>query len=274
MKQLLLSTIALLLITSCKSDTHQSKKSGATSSQQLSKAEHLIHDMTEAIGGIDALKKLKDVEYQYTYESFDGFSDVSTERYIFDGEYSWGEYKVHKNAVMTNVEGVITQGYDGIKSWVAVDDSLSTDPAANQMSAFLRKTNFYWFCMNFKLLDPGVKHSYEGTRSVNNMAYDLVKITFEEGIGTSQDEYLLYFNPQTKLIDQFLFTVKALGIDAPLMMRLKYEEVSGVKLTTYREYAPATWEGELTSNEGWTKETSKHVKFNNGFKPADFPSVR
>lgn len=226
--------------------------------------------MISAIGGRNGLKKQKDVAFQYTYTSFDGFADVSTEKYLFDGEYSRGEYMTHKNAVMTTVDGVVVQSYDGNTSWITVDDVLFEDETANKMSAFLRKTNLYWFCMNFKLLDPGVRHNYEGIRRVNNIDYELVRIIFEEGVGTSQDEFLLYLNPQTKLIDQFLFTVKALGIESPLMMRVKYEDISGIKLTTYREYAPANWQGELTSDEGWTTQVSEHIKFNNGFELLDF----
>lgn len=230
--------------------------------------------MVSAVGGKDALKEQRDVTFQYTYTSFDGFADVSTEKYLFDREYSRGEYTTHKNAVMTTVDGVVVQGFDGDASWITVDDILFEDEKANKMSAFLRKTNLYWFCMNFKLLDPGVRHSYEGTRRANDIDYEMVRITFEEGIGTSQDEFLLYLNPQTKLIDQFLFTVKALGIKSPLMMRVKYEDISGIKLTTYREYAPANWQGELTSDEGWTTQVSNDIKFNNGFTPEDFRSTK
>ncbi|MCE7995084.1 MAG: hypothetical protein HEP71_24105 [Roseivirga sp.] len=273
-RQLLYCCATLLFISSCQSKSNQSGNKENTAPKKLSKAEALIHETVSAVGGANALKELKDVEFQYTYTSFDGFADVSTERYLFDGEYSRGEYTTHKNAVMTTVDGVVTQGYDGNTSWVTVGNAFFEDETANKMSAFLRKTNLYWFCMNFKLLDPGVEHSYEGTRRANDIDYELVRISFEEGIGTSEDEFLLYLNPHTKLIDQFLFTVKALGIESPLMMRVKYEEVSGVKLTTYREYAPANWQGELTSDEGWTTQVSSNIQFNNGFTPDDFRSLK
>ncbi len=270
LKHLSACLFLLFLASGCLSNGNQSEKDHNTSSTQQTKARQLILEMISAAGGVEALKNLKDVSYQYTYTSFDGFADISTERYIFDGEYSWAQYTEHNNAVMTNTEGIITQGYDGIEGWVAVDGVTSKDRAAIQMSTFFRKTNFYWFCMNFKLLDPGVIHLYEGTREVNDINYEMVRISFEKQAGSTTDEFLLYLNPETKLIDQFLFTVKALGINTPLMMKLRYEEFSGAKLTTYRAYAPANWQGELTSDEGWTTQISDNIQFNNGFKPSVF----
>lgn len=270
MKQPYFCFIILLLLANCTSYKNRSEELSDKTDQQTSKATRLIMDMTSAVGGKEGLKNLKDVSYEYTYTSFDGFSDISTERYIFDGEYSWGRYTEHNNAVMTNSEGVITQGYNGENGWVMVNHITSDDKKAIQMSTFLRKTNFYWFCMNFKLLDPGVIHSYEGTRKVNATDYEIVRIRFEKNTGKTTDEFLLYLHPETKLIDQFLFTVKALGINTPLMMRVRYEEFSGVKLTTYREYAPANWQGELTSDEGWTTQISRDIKFNNGFALSEF----
>ena len=240
------------------------------SAKPIPKAEQLIRDMVTAIGGEDALKKLKDVEYTYTYESFDGFSDVSTERYIFEGELSWAEYQEHKNAVFPNQEGLVVQGYDGKSSWVTFNGDPVEEEAPLRMADFLRKTNFYWFAMQFKLLDPGLNYSYEGSREVEGLTYEIVKVSFNENVGDVQDDYLLYINPETHLIDQFLFTVRDFGREAPLMMRVEYEEIEGVKLTTYREYALANWVGEIDAAEGWTKEISTNIKFNNGFRPENF----
>jgi len=64
----------------------------------LSKAENknpkeLIEKMTEVTGNYENLKSLKDVEYTNTVtDTASGKSDISVEKYIFDGELSWAEY--------------------------------------------------------------------------------------------------------------------------------------------------------------------------------------
>ena len=81
----------------------------------------LVERMVRTIGGKDALYKLKDVQYTYIYQDAKtGKQDVSTERYIFDGELSWAEY--HKtDCTMPDVNGTLVQSYDGKQSWTTLD---------------------------------------------------------------------------------------------------------------------------------------------------------
>jgi hypothetical protein len=130
----------------------------------------------------------------------------------------------------------VIQAYNGKDSWVTVDGKPISDPQAVKLADFSRKTNFYWFAMMFKLLDPGVTYKYEGTRNTEGKTYDLVRIGFEAGVGAVQDSYLLCLNRDTHLVDQFLFTVIDFGIKDPLLMKVTYKEVSGSKLPAYRIY--------------------------------------
>ncbi len=143
------------------------------------------------------------------------------------------------------------------------------DPQMAKFCDFLRKTNYYWFTMMFKLLDPGLNYEYNGTQNVNGADYDLVKIAFGEGIGDAQDTYVLYINPETKLVEQFLFTVMDFGIVEPFLMKVEYEEIQGLKLPAKRKYVKANWEGE-PQNDEWTAEISTNIKFNNGFDRSMF----
>ncbi len=120
-----------------------------------------------------------------------------------------------------------------------------------------------------KLLDPGLNYSYEGTQNVNGINYDLVKITFEKGVGDVSDAYLLYINPQTNLVDQFLFTVQDFGITDPFIMKFEYEEIEGVKLPVKRKYTKSNWKGEVLE-EPWNDEIMSDIKFHNGFKKSNF----
>ena len=273
MKKTLVIFLSTILIFGCSNRKDQEENTQTANNTQskapMSKAEKIITEMVDEIGGQNALKDLFDVEYTYIYESPEGHRDVSKERYIFDGELSWAEYLERSDKMMPNYQGTIIQSYNGDSTVTTVDGKQVDTPEINKRSDFLRKTNFYWFVMNFKLLDPGVNLKYNGVRLYNGINYEMVEVNFDEQTGDVQDKYLLYINPNTKLIDQFLFTVKDYGLEQPFMMRVKYEEIEGVKLTTYREYALSNWDGDIVQDQ-WTKEWSEDISFNNGFTVDDF----
>jgi len=230
----------------------------------------LIKKMVEVVGSMEDLIALKDVEYIYTYgNSLNGKQDISKERYIFEGELSWGKYLRHKGLIFPDQEGEVIQGYNGKSAWTTFDGKLVDDPEAVKMAEFVRKTNFYWFAMMPKLLDPGVHYEYKGIRKVNGLEYELVEITFGENVGDVADIYVLYINSRTHLVDQFLFTVMDWGMKEPMLMKVKYEEINGLKLPTKRMFTPANWEGEIREKI-WTDQIITDIKFNNGFLRSDF----
>jgi hypothetical protein len=225
----------------------------------------LVTKVVEAAGGVDALRAKNDVEYTYIYRNgASGKLDVSVERYVFDGERSWARYDVHEN-LPPEIEGTVVQGYDGRTTWQTADGAPATDTAQLRRADFLRKTNFYWFAMTFKLLDPGLRYSYEGQRKVGDTNYELVKITFGEGVGDVSDTYVLYIDTNTWRVDQFLFTVLDFGKTEPLLMRVRYDRVDGVLLPTERHYTASDWAGSVPRDAEWTDEISVGIRFNNGF---------
>jgi len=110
-----------------------------------------------------------------------------------------------------------------------------------------------------------VTYAYEGCRRVGDTNYELVRVGFQDGVGDVADTYLVYINPNTWRIDQFLFTVLDFGKTEPLMMKVEYERVDGVLLGTKRLYAPSSWSGEMTGKPKWTEEISVGIRFDNGF---------
>ena len=230
----------------------------------------MIEKMVEQVGSYDKLKSLNDVQYIYTTrDSVTGKSDVSTEKYLFEGELSWAEYKKHDLHVFPDQNGPVVQGYNGKDSWGMINGKLIEDPEALKIMDFMRKTNFFWFAMMQKLLDPGVNYSYEGKRKVNDIEYDIVKITYDQGVGDVSDTYLLYINPDTHLVDRFLFTVLDFNITEPYLMIVEYEEVDGVKLPVKRKATQSNWDGEVLK-DNWLEENMSEIKFNNGFEISDF----
>lgn len=133
--------------------------------------------------------------------------------------------------------------------------------------AFNRKTNFYWFTMIQKLLDPGLNYKYVKDTVIEENAYDVVDISFSSDKPT--DIYQLFINQKTNLVDQFLFTVMDFNVSEPNLMVMEYEEVQGLLIPTKRKYTKSNWNAEpLTEN--WINVNWTDIKFNNGLDKALF----
>jgi len=229
-------------------------------------AKLLIQKVVTKTGNYDLLKKLKDVEFDYTFYSpqYDK-KDISKERYIFDGEVSWGSYETHDVYVMPGKKEKVIQFYDGKNSTVmTLGEESITDQKVLRSAAFLRKANFYWFAMMPKLLDNGITYEQLDDRTHNTIRYKIVKIGFNQGVGEVQDDFILYINPETFLIDRFLFTVKGSGLGI-LLMEAQYETVNGYTFMANRKViAGANWEDSVKGHLLFEQMTD-NVKFNNGF---------
>ncbi len=238
----------------------------------VNKPETIIKAIAEASGGWNHLWNLKDVEYTYTYEQADGKKDVSLERYIFDGEYSWGKYTTHQVNVLPEGEQPIIQCFSNKKVSVSMDGKETTDEKTLGTADFLRQVNYYWFMMNFKIGDPGTTYKYLGQETLDGKVYDKLTVTYDpQKTGKeANDAYILFINPETKLIDQFYFSLPAWGInETVLLMKVKYTEIDGIQVSTHRYAYIPNDKGEYPA-EPSLSEISTNVKFNNGFKPEDF----
>lgn len=238
--------------------------------QTASKSAQLIDALVAVNGGYEKLASKKDVQFTYIYDNFDQGRDVSTERHIFDGEHSWGSYKEHKRNVLPDKEGLAIQSLVYGKPSLSLDGKEITDEKALGATVFLRKVNFYWFTMMYKLKDPGTNYKYLGTEEMNGTLYDIVSLQYNAEVTQKEknDEYILYFNPQTHLIDLFFFSIPDWGINKPILkMTLDYELVDGLYISTIRNSYGPNEKGEYELNGTYT---FKDITFNNGFKPEDF----
>ena len=118
------------------------------------KSAELLDALVAVNGGYQTLAAKKDVQFHYVYDNFDKGKDVSTERHIFHGEHSWAAYKQHDLNVMPGQKGTAMQSYVDSKPALTLDGNPITDPKAIGGTVFLRKVNFYWFTMMYKLQIP------------------------------------------------------------------------------------------------------------------------
>ncbi|WP_303319061.1 DUF6503 family protein [Flavivirga abyssicola] len=208
-------------------------------------AKEIIAQSIEAIGGSQNFYNKGSVTYDYEYRAPKGenaITLVGKETYLFDGERSYATYSTH---TLTGANGKVVEGYNGTDAWVTFDGKVSNDEQANGVARFLRKTNYYWFAMFYKLLDEGVNQELLADQKVNGKDYKRIKITFGDHVGDGQDTYIIYVNKKTKLIEQFLFTVVGFGITDPFLMTFDYETVDGIKIPTKRKYIESDWEGNV-----------------------------
>lgn len=226
----------------------------------------LVQESVDAMGGRDAFFAKEGVRYTYTYRKPNDKENVSIETYRFRDEFSEGEF-TRRDLLFPELKGKLVQIYDGKFTRTFLDGTSVTKPEVVKRSDFMRKTNFYWFTMMFKLLDPGVTYAYAGTQNVDGLDYQKVKIGFEDGIGDVKDSYLLYINPKTKLIDMFLFTVMDFGKSDPLLMKVGYETIDGIKLPAKRKYLQAKdWQANYDPDGDWIFAISTDIQFGNFIK--------
>jgi hypothetical protein len=273
MNNLKITTLIIFgaLLTACgptevkdkKVESSEAKTEVETKSPEFqNKGHELVYQMAQVTGDYEDLKNLKDVVYEYTYRTPDQKEDVSIESYIFDGELSHGKYIKHERT-LAKVEGSIEQGFNSSDFWIKIDGKESLDSNHIAAVSFTRKTNFYWFAMMQKLLDPNINYEYLGQDSAMGKSYELVKVTFKTEDNTPTDTYQLYLNPETHLVDQFLFTVVSKGVNDPILMRVTYEQFDGVQMPTYRKYTKSDWNANVIKDM-WVEEISKEMKFNQG----------
>jgi len=264
--------LSLLILCNCTSISKNQNESLEV--EKDTPARTLIKKVCAQTGTYNDLKKLNNVEYTYTIHAVNSdVKNVSKERYIFDGELSWAQYLPQDQLPIKT--DTTTQFFDGNKVTLYTNQEKTTKKSEVEFAGFVRRTNFYWFTMMQKLLDPGVNHKLLDSRMVNSTNYKIVEMTFDDGIGVVQDKYLLYINPDSYLIDQFLFTVKDLDFapDDPLLMQVEYSTVNGLKIMSQRSVRQSTWDGKADGLIIY-QQSNKNIKFNNDFDASDFFTFR
>ena len=228
--------------------------------------ESMLLAVSESCGGVDKLKSLNDVEFDYHYLHPDGTKDVSKERYIFDDEVSWAKYDIHEINVSPDLEGNIVQYYNGKNIRVYNNGSALEDTNIVGTGQFLRQANYMWFNMMFKLTDPGVICQYEGQDKIEGNEYDVVKMTYDPLVtGKEQNDiFVLYINPETRMVESFNFSLPAFGFEEPVLhAQLTYKEIDGIQVITRRIMTAPSPDG--ATMVPLVDQQLKNIKFNNGF---------
>lgn len=246
---------------------------GSLFAQSDAQGEKLLQDVVEAAGGWDKLWEQKDVSYTYDYH-YAGTDkrDLSTERYLFDGEHSWAKYTQHDINVAPGKPGEVMQSVVDGKPYIKVGGKMMDDPEMLGGTSFLRSANYFWFTMFFKMDNPGVVATSKGKETVDGKPYSVVHVTYDPaktGKGVN-DEYILYVNPETKLVDRFFFSLPAMKVNAPvILMEVDYKEINGLQIPATRRIFQPGPDGKLPAAPQLV-QTLTDIRFNNGYTAKDF----
>ncbi|HEY4642932.1 MAG TPA: hypothetical protein VII75_16450, partial [Thermoanaerobaculia bacterium] len=107
----------------------------------------------------------------------------------------------------------------------------------------------YWLLMPIKSMDPGVHREYVGERSDQcGHTWDVVKLSFDKVGLTPGDNYWMWVNRDTGIVDEWdmhLQNMKPDDIPLPVYFH-DFKRIGGLLLSTRRELRGKTSSIELT----------------------------
>ncbi|MEQ9413151.1 MAG: DUF6503 family protein [Cyclobacteriaceae bacterium] len=140
-------------------------------------------------GGLEKWRSFGTLEYDLKHEK----DSIPTEHYTLD----------LRNRKDLTVADSFQIGFDGNEVWVAPNKKTYKGRSAR----FYHNLYSYFFTIPFVVADPGVIYA-EDTLTVNGKLYDVISVSFEEGVGDAdEDAYKMLIDPTTKRFEILLYTV-------------------------------------------------------------------
>jgi uncharacterized protein DUF6503 len=124
-----------------------------------------------------------------------------------------------------------TIGFDGNELWLLQKDT--TTYKGNPR--FYYNLMFYFYAMPFILADDGISYKDVNPLTFEGKDYPGIHISYDAGIGeSSEDEYILYYNPETYKMEWLGYTVtyfsKEKGKEFHFIKYGDWQSVEGLKL--------------------------------------------
>ena len=155
--------------------------------------------------------------------------------------------------------------WDGREAWIWPPDAPKINPR------FWALTGYYFQMIPFVLADPGLKYEKLPDAELDGTAYDMVKVTFDNGVGDAPgDAYTLYIGKRDRMVRAIRYTVtyysrsgqakkakKAGGPAETLFYYDDYVEVGGLKTPTrFRGFNFVGGQAGEFKNEAWATSIS------------------
>ena len=161
------------------SDQVNARVAQAEERLNASEAGRRIWQAMEAHGGLSTWYANGPLYFQFNYQPLDD----GTPRNTYEVANYWSAQTRHQLAEDTTVQ----YGWDGQQAW-------ATDTAAIPYNVrFWSLTPYYFVGIPFVLGDEGVNLESLGEDTFEEKTYDLVKVTFGEGVGDAPDDYYVIY---------------------------------------------------------------------------------
>lgn len=189
------------------------------------KAQKIADQVMDALGGRDRWDRARFVHFTFSRQ---GKSlDITWDRY--DGRY---------RLEATNDAGLPFVVVMNLKTRQgnAVLDGRPLEGA--ELSEYLNRAarmwagETYWLLMPYKLRDPGAVLVYEGEETVGNTVYDKLHLSFEKVGFTPGDQFTVYVNRGTHLVDRWQFKLES-GFEGDFQWS-NWQRFGGILLATER----------------------------------------
>ena len=172
----------------------------------------------EAHGGLDRWQTYKGLEYDLAVQRG---KESTLEHSVLDLQHRY------ERIMYSTYE----MGYDGEEYWYHADSIPEDHPDPR----FYVNLQFYFFALPFVLGDPGINYEDIGQRSFQGKDYEVVKITYKEGIGAaSKDQYFLYLDPESHMLKLLLYSVTYFNAENASKYNAaiyeEWQEVKGLKV--------------------------------------------
>lgn len=172
------------------------------------KAIDLAARTMEAMGGREAMNRVHLLRFDFAVER-DG---EIVGRYAHWWDRWTGAYRL---------EGTDRESGEPFRVLFDVDDRQGRawiggrELAGEELAAWLERAygrfinDSYWLLMPWKWLDPGVHASWQGDRTVDGTSYEVVELTFGDGVGlTSNDRYWGLVDPRTGRMERWEYLLQ------------------------------------------------------------------
>ncbi len=185
--------------------------------ESADKGQQMATDLWKASGG-ENWAKVKEVHFTFVVES-DG-------KPLFSAQHVWN--------VPAGTDEVKWKDKQG-KDHQATANLVTPASDGDEKTAYARWVNdSYWLLAPLKIRDKGVKVEAGGPKELNGVTYETLKLSFDQVGMTPNDQYVLYLDPQTKLVRAWDYIPKT-G-DGMQASWEKYQTFGGLNLATEHNF--------------------------------------
>jgi hypothetical protein len=165
--------------------------------QSDEKADELVDQWIQALGGMEAYGQLKTARFTVTTEIYDADSGRlrrTRPRYVTIARTDLGEIS---RIERWEGDDFIQHGWDGVSQWAQMNgEPLAPGDKDFDQARYVSGDVQYWISLPFKLRDPGVNLHY---RELGDAGRHVVGVTFGEGVGLHDGDTWRYWFEDGKI---------------------------------------------------------------------------